>query len=111
MLPAANRMRRSADFVLTLRRGRRCARGPVAVSVVLSSDVEPPLVGFVVGRMVGGAVVRNLVRRRLRAVVAGRLAELPAGARVVVRALPGAGRTDFGELSSSVAAALAKAAS
>jgi ribonuclease P protein component len=109
MLPAANRMRRTADFALTLRRGRRCSRGAVAVSVLRSADSGPPLVGFVVGRAVGGAVVRNLVRRRLRSVVVTRLGELPAGSRVVVRALPDAAGTGFADLSRALTAALAKA--
>jgi ribonuclease P protein component len=50
----------------------------------------PVRVGFVVGRKVGSAVQRNRVKRRLRHAVRDRLAELPAGATLVVRALPGA---------------------
>jgi ribonuclease P protein component len=47
-------------------------------------------VGFVVSKAVGGAVVRNRTRRRLRALMAARLTRLPAGADVVVRANPAA---------------------
>jgi ribonuclease P protein component len=42
----------------------------------------------VVGRAVGGSVVRHRVQRRLRHLLRRRLAALPAGALVVVRALP-----------------------
>jgi ribonuclease P protein component len=53
-----------------------------------------PQVGFLVSKAVGGSVVRNRVVRQLRHLVAERLSGLPAGARVVVRALPtSAGRT------------------
>jgi ribonuclease P protein component len=45
-------------------------------------------VGFVVGRGVGPAVVRNRVRRRLRHLVADRLTRLPAGTLLVFRATP-----------------------
>ncbi len=45
-----------------------------------------PRVGFVVSKAVGNAVVRNRVKRRLRHLVA--TLDAPAGARVVVRALP-----------------------
>jgi ribonuclease P protein component len=45
-------------------------------------------VGFVVGRAVGGSVVRHRVQRRLRHLMRCRLVNLPAGALVVVRALP-----------------------
>lgn len=46
--------------------------------------------GVVVGRPVGGAVVRSRVKRRLREVLRARLASVPAGSLVVVRALAGA---------------------
>ena len=47
--------------------------------------------GFVVSKAVGGAVVRNRVKRRLRHLVARELDATPAGRDVVVRALPAAG--------------------
>lgn len=47
-----------------------------------------PLVGFVVGRSVGGSVQRHQVSRRLRAQMAQRLDQLPPGSGTVVRALP-----------------------
>lgn len=54
---------------------------PVPVSV-------PPRVGFIVSKAVGNSVVRHRVTRRLRAVMAARLAFLPPGTDVVIRALP-----------------------
>jgi ribonuclease P protein component len=41
----------------------------VTVTFVPGSDADPPRVAYAVGRGVGGAVVRNRLRRRLRAVV------------------------------------------
>jgi len=52
---------------------------------------EPSQIGFVVGRRVGGAVVRNRVRRRLRHLVAARVGQLGQGKVVVVRATSTAG--------------------
>ena len=46
--------------------------------------------GFVVSKAVGGAVVRNRVKRRLRHLVARQLLASPGGLDVVVRALPAA---------------------
>jgi ribonuclease P protein component len=50
-------------------------------------------VGFVVSKAVGGAVVRNRVKRRLRHLVAQELATSTSAQDVVVRALPGAATT------------------
>jgi ribonuclease P protein component len=65
--------------------------------VDLSADPGPAVpvrVGFVVGRAVGGSVVRHRVQRRLRHLCRERLDDLPAGSRLVVRALaPAAGAT------------------
>lgn len=50
----------------------------------------PARAGVVVGRNVGGAVVRSRVKRRLREVLRARLDALPDGSLTVIRALPGA---------------------
>lgn len=68
--------------------------------------VPPARVGFVVGRSVGGSVDRHRVVRRLRHLVRDRLDQLPAGALVVVRALPAARDADSAALGSDLDAAL-----
>ncbi len=89
MLPAQNRLRRSREFRSTVREGVRVGRPLVVLHVVPGDDQgEPVRVGFVVSGAVGGAVVRNAVRRRLRHLVRDRLGRLPAGTKVVVRARP-----------------------
>ena len=67
-------------------------------------------VGFVVSRAVGGAVVRNKVRRRLRGVLIEHRSALPAGTDVVVRALPAAGSAPYELLREEFASALGTAA-
>jgi ribonuclease P protein component len=120
MLPAASRLRRRPDFAATIRGGRRISRPRLIVHVsvptppadaVSASYDAPPLAGFVVGRAVGGAVVRNRVRRRLRHLVAARLDQLPAGSRVVVRALPPAAQASFAELGGDLDGALRRVTS
>lgn len=96
MLPPAHRMRRGSDFSTTTRQGAKVTRGHV-IAYVHRSGTEPALVGFVVGRKVGGSVVRHRVARRLRAALAGAVGELPPDAWVVIRALPGSdGDGDLG---------------
>jgi ribonuclease P protein component len=87
MLPAGSRMRRGEEFAAAIRRGSRAGRPTLVVHLSLRPDTDvPPSVGFVVSRAVGGAVVRNLVKRRLRHLVRDRLHRLPRGSLLVVRA-------------------------
>lgn len=90
MLPAESRMRRSAEFQLTVRRGTRAGRRLLTGHLLVGSrdEAQAPLVGFVVSKAVGNAVVRNKVRRRLRSVLRGYLPTLPGGSLLVVRAHP-----------------------
>jgi ribonuclease P protein component len=92
LLSPATRLTRREDFATAVRRGRRSVCGSVVVHLARVDAVDtpgvPPRVGFVVGRRVGGSVVRHRVARRLRHLMRSRLAVLPAGALVVVRALP-----------------------
>lgn len=49
---------------------------------------QPPRVGFVVSKAVGNAVVRNRTKRVLRALMRARIAQVPDGVDVVVKANP-----------------------
>ncbi|MFF0339161.1 ribonuclease P protein component [Kribbella sp. NPDC004875] len=109
MLPASNRLRRSDDFRRAVRSGRRAARRAVVLHLLAQGDqVDPPQVGFVVNKAVGNAVLRNRVHRRLRAVLAARLPDLPAGSLTVVRALPSSATASYDELAADVDSAMRK---
>jgi len=90
VLPAESRMRRSADFEVTVRRGSRAGRALLTGHLLVrpGGGARAPLVGFVVSKAVGNAVVRNKVRRRLRSLARGYLATLPGGSLLVIRAHP-----------------------
>lgn len=113
MLPLAHRMRLSRDFDTAVRRGRRAGRRTLVVHAAIAEaptdDVAPARVGLVVSRAVGPAVVRNRVKRRLRALMRPRVAELPPGALVVLRANPAAGSASAAELSDDLDEALRRA--
>ncbi|MFF3650137.1 ribonuclease P protein component [Streptomyces sp. NPDC002181] len=117
MLSPENRLRRREDFASAVRRGRRAGRPLLVVHLRTSGATDPhepgeidpsTRAGFVVSKAVGGAVVRNRVKRRLRHLVRGRLSQLPAGSLVVVRALPGAGDAGADELARDLDAALTR---
>jgi ribonuclease P protein component len=99
-------MRRSTDFGAVVRGGVRARSGPVVLHFRPDLGSETPKVGLVVGKQVGGSVVRHRVSRRLRAQLAGRLDRLPAGSGTVVRALPEAALADSGALGSGIDRAL-----
>jgi len=87
-------MRSGQDFTRTVRRGARVGTATVVVHGWRDPQADQgPLVGFVVSKAVGTAVVRNRVKRRLRHLARARVGELPVDARMVVRALPAASRT------------------
>ena len=128
MLPAGNRLRRSSDFAAVIRGGRRVGRGTLVVHVTFplatslteqpgsnslpGCSASPAAVsgaGFVVSKAVGGAVVRNTVKRRLRHLVASKLDSLPAGTTLVVRALPPSALAAYSQLELDLDAALAAA--
>ena len=96
MLPQQSRMRRPEDFRRVLRTGRRAGGSVVAGHLLLvGSDGpvrsgDPAKVGFIVSRAVGSAVVRNRVKRRLRELMRRRVASLPGGCLLVLRAHPAA---------------------
>ncbi|WP_026877987.1 ribonuclease P protein component [Jiangella gansuensis] len=113
MLKAEHRLRRSADFRVIVRRGVRVGRPTMVVHLLPAAEQggqeTSPSVGLVVGRAVGGAVVRNTVRRRLRHLMADRVDRLPPGSSVVIRALPGIAGAPSSALARELDAALDRA--
>jgi ribonuclease P protein component len=130
VLPAPARIRRSEDFSLAVRRGRRAGSRTLVVHLLLAepsagttsptgTDTVPTTqtrptpasarVGLVVSRAVGSSVVRNRVKRRLRAVARDRLERLPDGALLVVRANPAAAGASSAELGAALDRALDRA--
>jgi len=112
VLPAGHRLRTSADFSAALR-GTGSARHGSRLLVVHAGTTPTragllPRVGFVVSKAVGGAVVRNRVKRRLRALVAARLGLLPLGTDLVVRANPVAAQASSAEMAADLDRLLAR---
>ena len=108
MLARDHRLTSGRDFAEAIRRGRRAGTATVVLHLVATEEDVPPRLGLVVGKAVGGAVVRNQVKRRLRHLIRGRLATLPRGAVLVARALPPAGVATSVGLGSDVDRALSR---
>jgi ribonuclease P protein component len=85
-LPRAARVRRRADYLAIQNRGRRVGGTHLMVFALAGSG----RVGITVSRKVGGAVVRNRVKRWIRECVRRRRAHFPAQVDFVVVARPAA---------------------
>lgn len=105
MLAKANRVRRPADFRTIVRRGRRASTTHATIHLVSKGEGDSRF-GFIVSKAVGGAVQRNLVRRRLRAVCFEILPSMREGSDVVIRALPGSAEVPWASLHSEIVAGL-----
>jgi ribonuclease P protein component len=116
VLPAAHRLRSSREFTEVVRRGRRAGRPTLTVHLLpggpaTSTATEPSgaaRAGLVVSKAVGGSVVRHQVSRRLRHLLRDRIAVLPLGTRLVVRAAPGAATATSADLGADLDAALSR---
>jgi ribonuclease P protein component len=102
VLPSRHRVTAAADFTAATRNGVRVRCGEFVYYRVPPQDrtpvteaervaAPPARVGLIVGKSVGGSVVRHRVSRRLRAQVSTRLNQLEPGSLTVIRALPEAG--------------------
>lgn len=102
-------MRASADFSNTVRSGVRNGRRNLVLYAATTAATEPTQVGFIVAKTVGNAVVRNLVKRRLREAAAFTVRSHPTGFKIVVRALPAAAGSDWAALLNDYRTACLKA--
>ena len=107
MLATRNRLRTASDFSTTVRSGVRNGRRNVVLYAAAIAADEPSRIGFIVSKGVGNAVVRNLVKRRLREAGAASLREYGTGFAIVVRALPASASASWDQLLSDYNAALA----
>ncbi|MDP6061920.1 MAG: ribonuclease P protein component [Acidimicrobiales bacterium] len=108
------RLRFRDDFLALRRDGRTVRRGPLEVRFrAFDGDQRnshgcEPRVAYAISRAVGGAVVRNRIRRRLRVLMTDLLDRVdgPPGGDFLVRVLPAAASCDHATLGHHLAAAV-----
>ena len=100
-LTRERRLRRRDEFRRVLRDGDRARDALLAVTALKTGHPEiESRYGFTVPKRVGGAVTRNRIKRRIRAIA--RTTDHPKGWEFVIYAYPAAARATFGQLSASV---------
>ena len=102
MLARVNRLVRGTDYRNVVRHGRKVGSRLTVMYVVKRDDEVPARFGFIVAKTVGNAVVRNRVRRRLKAASFELLASGWGGSDVVIRALPSSAAASWTNLRSEV---------
>lgn len=106
-LPKERRLRKSADFAAARREGMSRADGRLVLLARNRGDSAETRFGFSVSKRIGGAVVRNKTRRRLKSAAAELSVE--RGWDIVFIARQGARDADFWQLRRSVRRLLRRA--
>lgn len=99
-LSRASRLRRPAEFRRVHQAGRRASNRYLAITAARLEGEAQPRFGLAVGKRVGGAVVRNKVKRRLRELL--RTLDVEDGWNLVVSARPAAAEAGFDDLAKSL---------
>jgi ribonuclease P protein component len=74
--PRKARLLKHADFQVVYKQGRKHFSGNMTAFYRENQVNAAPRVGFTVGKILGGAVDRNRIRRRMRSAVRNHLSEL-----------------------------------
>jgi ribonuclease P protein component len=98
-------LRTPAEFAAVRASDRGVRVGRLVVHRCEGDPGQPVRLGMIVSRQVGNAVVRNLVRRRIRAAVRSVAPQLQ-GTLIVVRALSGSHEQTFEQLHNQLLASL-----
>ena len=96
--PREARLREGREFS-QVREGGRVVQGRLLrLAGLRLGTADPTKIGIITSKRVGGAVVRNKVRRRLRELIRFSRPEFPAGMLVVAIAKPACAASSFEEL-------------
>jgi ribonuclease P protein component len=96
------RLLRHSDFERVYKRGRRHFAAHMTVFYLLREQGEGLRVGFTVGRVLGGAVDRNRMKRRLRESVRLRWPQLRVPVDMVINPKKTVLKLEFAELGNEI---------
>jgi ribonuclease P protein component len=111
MLAQKNRLRKAIDFALASKGMRVSGENfllYIATPAKGECDGAPVKVGLIVGKNVGGSVVRHRVSRQLRHAIVPHLHQFPSGTLLVVRAHPSAAQSTETNLAGEVSKLIEK---
>ena len=105
--PKSLRLLKHADFQAVYKEGRKHFSGNITVFYRRRTEGTGPRVGFTVGKVLGGAVQRNRIRRRMRAAVQRQLAGIVQPLDVIMHPRKTVLNMDFDRLDAEVKQVLA----
>ena len=108
LLARENRLRSAEDFRSTMKLGRKASTEHLVVYISQGNGTGNARFGFVVGKTVGNAVERNLVKRRARGIIQSQLVNFVDYPNLVIRALPGSAQISYSQLANEFESALNK---
>lgn len=100
-MPALETLRRRTDFE-ALSRGGSARTTRLLVARSLITERPTARIGLAIPASIGGAVQRNRVRRRLRALLRARTEQIGVGVDLLLIARPGADAASYAELGSAL---------
>jgi ribonuclease P protein component len=103
----STRLRKHADYQRVYRESRRFTSASMTYFFRARAASEPagapPRIGLTTGRVLGGAVQRNRIRRRMREAVRRHVGELPQRVDVVLHPRKQVLEMEFGRLENEIA--------
>jgi ribonuclease P protein component len=101
MFPREARLVRRGDFDAVYRAGKRRSSSHFTV-FFRANEMPQSRFGFSIKKALGGAVVRNRIRRRLREMVRCHRLEIPAGWDIVIHPKSAVGKAPFAALTADL---------
>jgi ribonuclease P protein component len=109
MLPSPERLRSNQEFQRVYKGGESFVEGLVVLYLLRVPDEPVRQVGFSVSKKLGNAVVRNVVKRRLREAYKAALPDLPRGYQAVFVARKASAEADYAAIERAMRKVLARA--
>ena len=107
MLPSVNRIKKRKQFAYIYKNGKKINSKNLSV-VMIKSKLKEPKIGLSVSNKVGKAVVRNKIKRQLRAIARKQLNNLRIHQNFVLIAHPSILECDFSKMEAEVLSLLKK---
>jgi ribonuclease P protein component len=99
--PREARLVRRGDFDAVYRAGKRRSSSHFTV-FFCANHLPVSRFGFSIKKALGGAVIRNRIRRRIREIVRCHRQEIPAGWDIVIQPKSGVARAEFDSLTADL---------